>query len=69
MLVFVHSTVVYNLVDICKFKVEEAIVCEIKTKAGNSLYLCGVYRSPNSDDDNNKNINKLISWLSDKSFG
>lgn len=66
MLLYVHSSVVYNLVDIYKFEVEEAVVCELQTKEADKLYICSLYRSPSSDEGNNNNINELIKWLSNK---
>ena len=45
---------------------EESCWCEIPLKDSDRLYVGGIYRSPNSNDENNKKLNEALSSLSSK---
>ena len=45
---------------------EESCWCEIPLKESDRLYIGGIYRSPNSREDNNKRLNESLASLSNK---
>jgi exonuclease III len=49
------------------FNFEESCWCEVPLRDSDRLYIGGIYRSPNSNDENNKNLNEALSSLPAKS--
>ena len=69
MLLYIIHSIVYSSVDIQQFvnNVNEAQIVSIDLDEG-SLLFCALYRSPNSDDQNDKNVYELFKKIGQGNF-
>jgi hypothetical protein len=71
MILYVRSSLNYSFNSASSyvdFLVHEALIVEIKLSSQETVCVCTVYRSPNSDFNNNNNLNILLKCLANKDF-
>jgi hypothetical protein len=57
--VYIDNKFDYSIIE-CKTKFKEYLVIKIKSATKKDLYLCVIYRSPNSTEDNNNLLLKIL---------
>ena len=61
--IYIDTKIEYSIIE-CKTKFKESLVIKIRVSAKEELYLCVVYRSPNSTAENNKLLLQIVTEMS-----
>ena len=67
-IVYIHKSLLYNCIDtvkLCGNEVPKALAIELKVDIHKKMIVGIFYRSPNSSEENNNNINKCMKKLCD----
>lgn len=63
--VYIDNKFDYSIIE-CKIEFKEILIIKINTSGKNELYLCVIYRSPNSSDENNHLLLQSVAEICDR---